>query len=141
MDIIKERSRLLESGALSAVVGDKPCFQKEVSSTVAPLSGGTGAISHIDTYSSSTDLKDRIWDLQVRWYWESDGLWDTEYSTVKSASHHYTAPGNYTIRRRLRIQVDWLLHLHSKRTLFSQIFCLLQLSLSRCLSKTIEKNL
>ncbi len=37
-----------------------------------------------------------VWDgetaagsLQVRWDWENDGVWDTSYSTTKTASHDY----------------------------------------------------
>jgi len=48
--------------------------------------------------SSSTDLEDDVADLQVRWDWENDGTWDTEYSTTKTATHQYGSIGTYTVK-------------------------------------------
>jgi len=36
--------------------------------------------------------------LQVRWDWENDGTYDTNWSTTKTESHSYTAVGTYTVR-------------------------------------------
>ena len=36
-------------------------------------------------------------ELQVRWDWENDGVWDTPYSTTKSDSHSYATAGTYFI--------------------------------------------
>lgn len=47
--------------------------------------------------SSCTDAEDSNDSLMVRWDWESDGLWDTDYSTLKAATHLYQLPGIYTI--------------------------------------------
>jgi hypothetical protein len=48
--------------------------------------------------SGSADAEDADGLLEVRWDWEDDGIWDTEWSTVKTGSHEYAAPGTYTIR-------------------------------------------
>ncbi len=40
--------------------------------------------------SGVTDGEDAAWTLQVRWDFEDDGIWDTSYSTVKTASNDYS---------------------------------------------------
>jgi len=52
--------------------------------------------------SLSTDLEDPVDALSVRWDWEDDGVWDTAWSTWKSADHQYPGPGTYTIRLEVR---------------------------------------
>jgi parallel beta-helix repeat protein len=51
----------------------------------------------------------RCWDpndplalLEVRWDWNGDGKWDTPWSTNKTAEHHYSEPGNYTVSLEVR---------------------------------------
>lgn len=48
--------------------------------------------------SNSADAEDADDLLEVRWDWEDDGVWDTAWSAVKTASHQYEAQGVYTIR-------------------------------------------
>ncbi|MDH4123277.1 MAG: PKD domain-containing protein, partial [Thermoplasmata archaeon] len=48
--------------------------------------------------TSSSDLEDGTGLLQVRWDWEGDGTWDTNWSYNKSASHLFTVPGNYSVK-------------------------------------------
>ncbi len=52
--------------------------------------------------SSSLDVEDPIEMLQVRWDWEDDGTYDTEYTTEKLADHAYQEPGNYTIKLQVK---------------------------------------
>jgi len=52
--------------------------------------------------SPSTDLEDPVDSLSVRWDWEDDGIWDTSWSTWKSADYQCPAPGTYTIRLEVR---------------------------------------
>jgi formylglycine-generating enzyme required for sulfatase activity len=47
--------------------------------------------------SASSDPNHSTDSIGVRWDWESDGVWDTEWSTGKTATHRYQAPGYYTI--------------------------------------------
>jgi uncharacterized protein (TIGR02145 family) len=76
-------------------------FPPEAGFTVTPESGGIGTIFHFDA-SESTDEEDDVEDLQVRWDWENDGVWDTEYTKVKQAAHSYSEPGNYTVRLEVK---------------------------------------
>jgi len=47
--------------------------------------------------TSSSDTEDDLSVLEVRWDWESDGVWDTSWSTVKTDTHQYTVEGTHTI--------------------------------------------
>ena len=46
----------------------------------------------------STDDRTPHPKLRLRWDWESDGIWDTDWSTTRSASHSYLHEGRQTIR-------------------------------------------
>jgi PKD repeat protein len=34
----------------------------------------------------------------VRWDWENNGVYDTGWSTIKTADYSYTSVGTYTVR-------------------------------------------
>lgn len=69
--------------------------------TVSPATGNVTTLFDVNA-SQSFDLEDPPYDLQVRWDWEDDGIWDLAWSTQKTAQHQYTVPGNYTIRLEVR---------------------------------------
>jgi PKD repeat protein len=48
--------------------------------------------------SASTDDDTEANLLQVRWDWENDGTWETEWTTTKTAIHPYEAAGIVTIK-------------------------------------------
>lgn len=66
--------------------------------TVSPEVAGRVYVNASDS-EDATDSPDR---LQVRWDWEDDGVWDTGWSAVKTASHNYAWAGVYTIRLEVR---------------------------------------
>jgi PKD repeat protein len=41
-------------------------------------------------------------DLEVRWDYENDGTWDTNWSTTKITTHRYPTIGNHTVRLEVR---------------------------------------
>jgi len=45
--------------------------------------------------SGVSDPDDPAIMLAVRWDWQNDGVWDTVWSTDKTASHQFTAAGSY----------------------------------------------
>jgi len=47
--------------------------------------------------SSSSDPEDANASLRIRWDFESDGTWDTEYSVTKVVKRRYTTPGSYQV--------------------------------------------
>ncbi len=63
---------------------------------VSPTSGDIATVFQVDA-SSCSDNEDDVTVLQVRWDWEADGIWDTGYSTVKTADHQYSIDGTKTI--------------------------------------------
>lgn len=52
--------------------------------------------------SGSFDLEDPLSVMSVRWDFNGDGIWDTNWSTDKVAYHQYSAPGNYTVVLEVR---------------------------------------
>jgi parallel beta-helix repeat protein len=52
--------------------------------------------------SASFDVEDPLSALEVRWDWESDGSWDTAWSTTKTGSHTYAMEGIYSITLAVR---------------------------------------
>jgi PKD repeat protein len=81
----------------TAPVGDSPA----ASFTVDPTSGTTSTVFEFDA-SGSTDAEDPVSALQVRWDWENDGTWDTDYSTTKTANHVYATAGTKTVKLEVR---------------------------------------
>jgi uncharacterized protein (TIGR02145 family) len=69
--------------------------------TVTPTVGDAETVFTFDA-SSSSDNEDATSELEVRWDWENDGTWDTNYSTDKSATHQYSSNGSYTIELDVR---------------------------------------
>ena len=80
--------------------GGKIIFYKNIPPTAAFVvnkpSGYTTETFSFDA-SASSDVEDGKGDLLVRWDWEGDGKWDTEYSAAKTASYQYTTEGTYNV--------------------------------------------
>jgi hypothetical protein len=58
---------------------------------------------HLTTDSSiSTNLFDDNSALEFRWDWESDGIWDTNWSHDPLSSHVFDSAGNHSIRLGVR---------------------------------------
>ncbi len=68
----------------------------QASFTVSPSSGDTTIVFKVDA-SASSDKEDDAAELQIRWDWEADGSWDTDYSTLKTAEHKYSTDGTKRI--------------------------------------------
>jgi uncharacterized protein (TIGR02145 family) len=48
------------------------------------------------------DKQDTVVVLQVRWDWENDGRWDTDYSLAKTATHRFPVAGTKTVCMEVR---------------------------------------
>jgi PKD repeat protein len=68
----------------------------ESSFTVDPLTGDSST-DFVFNASSSSDIETPTDDLMVRWDFDNDGTWDTDWSTWKLTNHTFSAPGTYTI--------------------------------------------
>lgn len=63
---------------------------------VDSYSGNVSKVFVFDA-SSSTDAQDQLGALEFRWDWNSDGVWDTGWSSNPIAYHQFSTPGNYTV--------------------------------------------
>jgi len=64
--------------------------------TVLPNTGNTSTVFKFYATQCTDDI-DPPSSLRVRWDWDNDGIWDTEYSTDRSNEHQYDTGGEYTI--------------------------------------------
>jgi MYXO-CTERM domain-containing protein len=62
-----------------------------------PEEGDTNTLFQLDA-SGVSDAEDAVELLLVRWDWEDNGVWDTEYMDQKSAAHQFDTEGVHTIR-------------------------------------------
>jgi len=70
---------------------------------VSPVIGDQDTIFGVDA-SGSSDLETPEGQLVVRWDWENDGTYDTDWSTTKTATHQYSAGGIYVIKLQVSDQ-------------------------------------
>jgi len=59
---------------------------------------GTVQTAFVADAGCSTDDRTPQPKLKVRWDWENDGVWDTDWSVERSTSHSYAHEGRQTIR-------------------------------------------
>ncbi len=87
--------------------------------TVTPTIVSVSSPVRVDA-SLSSDVEDPYWMLLVRWDWENDGIYDTEWTNYMIAWHQYDIGGSHTIRLQVMdtgglmgvttrtIMVDWM---------------------------------
>jgi len=61
--------------------------------TVNPDSGNIFTIFKFDP-RGSYDLEDSTTELNMKWDWENDGQWDTDYEPLNIITHQFPTPGN-----------------------------------------------
>ena len=69
--------------------------------TVEPSIGTLTTIFNFDA-SDCRDPETPAEDLLIRWDWNNDGIWDTEYTTTKTATHQYSGSGNFVIKLEVK---------------------------------------
>jgi uncharacterized protein (TIGR02145 family) len=71
---------------------------------VFAITPATGSVDTVFTFdaSASFDAEDLSSSLEVRWDWQDDGSWDTEFSSDKVSTHQYTDGGQKKIRLEIR---------------------------------------
>jgi len=80
---------------------ESPNIDPVASFTVSPTAGTTDTLFHFDA-SGCSDAEDPPTSLQVRWDWENDGTWDTDWSATKTANHQYGTIGTKTIKALIK---------------------------------------
>jgi hypothetical protein len=69
--------------------------------SVAPREGSTATSFEVNA-SCSSDPQDNPDSLEVRWDWEDDGDWDTDWTNSKSATHRFPTVGLKMLRVEVR---------------------------------------
>jgi len=64
--------------------------------TVNPESGTIETTFSFDA-SGCSDPEDPVESLQIRWDWNNDGVYDTDYRTIKTIQHVFPVAGTYTV--------------------------------------------
>lgn len=73
----------------------------DASFSVNPESGDTNTIFQFNAATSS-DREDDFAILEIRWDWENDSEWDTEFSTNKVIEHQYFTAGEYIVSMQIK---------------------------------------
>jgi hypothetical protein len=73
--------------------------------TVDPISGTMTTPFTFDA-SGSADGQTSGEELQVRWDWEGDDAWDTEWSATKTVTHTFGRPGTFGVTVQVRDELD-----------------------------------
>lgn len=63
---------------------------------VMPPAGIVGTVFEFDASSTFDDV-DLLADIDFRWDFEGDGVWDVDWSGVPTTSHAYDEAGSYTV--------------------------------------------
>ncbi len=84
---------------ISLPVCTKPSDPNTAPTAAFSISPTWGSIDSTFTFDASgcTDSEDDVEQLQVRWDWENDGIWDADWSTHKTKTHQFTEDGTYTV--------------------------------------------
>jgi hypothetical protein len=69
--------------------------------TVTPTSGSI-VTDFIFDASGCSDVQDPPEDLQIRWDWTADGLWETDWTTQKTAVHRFNEEGDIHVLLAVR---------------------------------------
>ncbi|MCF8231506.1 MAG: Ig-like domain-containing protein [Bacteroidales bacterium] len=69
--------------------------------TVSPSSGSTSTSFSFDA-SGSSDNEDPTSQLEVRWDFDGNGSWDTNWDTDKTENNQYSSEGTYTVKLEVR---------------------------------------
>lgn len=69
----------------------------QASFSVTPDSCSVNTILHFCAATSASNICTSSTELQFRWDWNNDGVWDTPYMPDISIYHKYTDFGNYRI--------------------------------------------
>ncbi len=85
-------------GPLCPVSGNTP---PNATFTVTPGSGTTSTNFAFDA-SGVTDNENPTSVLEVRWDFDGDGVWDTPWTTTKTANHQYGSTGTYAAKLQVR---------------------------------------
>ena len=88
------------------------CQKEEENSIPTPaliVDPPEGAVSTTFTFDAtqSTDEQDPSYMLEVRWDWDADGRWDTEWTTEKVAEFSFGSCSEHPVKLEIRDTEGW----------------------------------
>ncbi len=93
-------------GILTACEKEEAKQGPDAAFTVNPAKGYVDTEFEFDA-SGSTDAEDPVSALKVRWDWDGDGNWDTEFSKTKLYTHSYPEADNYMVKMEVMDTDGW----------------------------------
>jgi hypothetical protein len=91
-----------DSSEFSSPVGVGVCNTPPTAAFSVSVTSGDRCTVFDFNASSSTDVEDPVHALEVRWDWENDGTYDTDWTTTKTAEHRYLTAATHTVRLQVR---------------------------------------
>ena len=98
---VKDAAGKTSAATRSVVINAAGVGVPTASFTVDYTGAAPNTVLHFDA-SGSTDTLDAPANLQVRWDWEDDGVFDTAYSTTRTVTHAFATKGVYTVRLQVK---------------------------------------
>ncbi len=97
---------------LASILAISSCKKDEENSNPLPSfvvdpTEGSASSDFVFDATSSFDEHDPSDFLEVRWDWNGDGQWDTEFSTNKIETHTFIYSENYDIKMEIRDSEGW----------------------------------
>ncbi|MCF8227602.1 MAG: hypothetical protein K9G58_05745 [Bacteroidales bacterium] len=74
--------------------------------SVTPPNGNISTVFNFDA-SACSDENEATSELKVRWDWENDNQWDTEYSKIKTTQHQFENACDYTVVLEVKDREGW----------------------------------
>jgi len=68
---------------------------------ISPTTGDTTTLFTFDA-SGCTDNEDATSTLRVRWDFDDDGSWDTQWDTTKTQTHKFNTAGTHTVKLEVK---------------------------------------
>ncbi len=97
---IKNQDAVTDTTSATVII-NPPNSAPDATFTVSPESASYSQLFTFDA-TASTDQQDDDGTLQVSWDWESDGILDTDWSTIKITTYQFTEPDTYTVSLQVR---------------------------------------
>jgi PKD repeat protein len=97
--LVEDSGGLTDTASQQVIVlsgEDQGNIPPDASFTVDPPEGDTSTVFTVDA-SASTDAETFLEKLKIRWDWESDGMWDTDFTPEKTATHLFELPDIHVI--------------------------------------------
>lgn len=97
----KQLFLILIFGLIFLDCGKEQNTKPTASFIITPTNVNTNTIFQVNA-SVCSDKEDKISDLQIRWDWENDGTWDTNYLKTKTATHSYNTIRTFTMKLEVK---------------------------------------